>query len=302
MKPLADTAQLVKAVCAPSELCPGFGDRSLHTLPCHPNRRNALHHHRGAVEIVPDDAKKRADFLRRQVHRQSLDDKKHRAPGLDLSCPRAVERGTSDRRNAPGFSKQLIAQFDHFRQIKVIPAQSAVIHTVHSRIQSAGDIHHRTVGIFRNEIPHQFVKNNGPRQNAAAHGAVFRRFGKIIIDFPDDFDRFGVIKLMLWAKRILRSGIKALQHGLRCIGKICFYFFVHSTTTPFTIQQWLGIICGQYPAAPIPGLPDRRSICITGSFGVKAVCFPAKSLIYRSFFTLGSRTFRAFSSVSSDSS
>ena len=163
--------------------------------------------------MISYDSKHLLYFICCHVHSKTLDDKQHSAPHLHLLHPFFVQNRTGDRRNPAFFLIDRITHFYGFRQIQVIPGEPSIVHTVCTGIQSAGNVHHSAVRVFGNKLTDQFIKNNAPCHNSAAHGGIFFCIAEIVIQTVDQFLCLGIVKFVFGIFAVHGTGIKALKHG-----------------------------------------------------------------------------------------
>ena len=98
-------------------------------------------------------------------------------------------------------------------------------HPIAAGIQPAGDIDHHRTRMRRKPRLCQLIQHNGPGNDAAAHGGVLVRKGKIVIQPLDDFLRFRIVDRTS-AAALFRPCINGLQHGLRHAGELDFFSHV----------------------------------------------------------------------------
>ena len=147
-----------------------------------------------------------------------------------------------------------VAHFNGFGQVQIIPSYSTIIHTVKARIQSAGDVYDRAIGIFRYKVADQLVKNDSSRDNSSAHRHVILRIAKIIVKFGNYFLSFCVMKFMFRIFTVHRPSIKALEHGFRRAIERRLDFFTHDNISVFSLQgimkRLLLFVTSSRPANP----------------------------------------------------
>ena len=159
-----------------------------------------------------------------KVHGQSLDDDQHRHILLaDFAAP-IFHGGHGNLRNRAAFRQKLFPHRHRFRQVEVIP-MCVTRHPVAAGIQPAGDVDHHRAGVRRKPFLRHPVEHDGSGNDAAAHGRILVRKGKIVVQLLDDSLRFCVVDRTS-AAALFRPCINGLQHGLRHAGEFDFFFHV----------------------------------------------------------------------------
>ena len=102
-------------------------------------------------------------------------------------------------------------------------------HPVAAGIQPAGDVDHHRAGVRRKPFLRHPVEHDGSGNDAAAHGRILVRKGKIVVQLLDDFLRFCIVNRAA-SPALLRPCVNGLQHSLRHAGE--FDLFSHIIFPP----------------------------------------------------------------------
>ena len=98
-------------------------------------------------------------------------------------------------------------------------------HPIAAGIQPAGDVDHHRTRMRRKPRFCQLIQHNGPGNDAAAHGCILVRKGKIVVQLFDELFRLCIVDGTS-AAALFRPCINGLQHGLRHAGELDYFSHV----------------------------------------------------------------------------